>query len=72
MITRPAGAQLFHSKLTDDFRNFANAPKNVLQLHYANGKRSQFISMYKKHKTGVVAILYTYYLFSLCGGCCIT
>jgi hypothetical protein len=59
---------LFHSKLTDAFRNFANAPKNGLQLHYANGKRSQFISMYKKHTPGVVVILYTCYLFSLCGG----
>lgn len=47
MMIRPVGAQLFHSKLTDAFRNFANAPKNVLQLYYANGKRSQVILTYK-------------------------
>ena len=52
MIIRPVGAQLFHSKLTDAFRNFANAPKNVLQLYYANGKRSLFISVYKSTRLG--------------------
>jgi len=46
------GAQLFHSKLTDAFHNFTNAPKKVFQLYYANGKLSQFISMYKSTRLG--------------------
>jgi hypothetical protein len=66
MNIRPVGFHLFHSKLTDAFRNFANEPKNVLQLYYPNEMFSVHIYV-QKHTTGVVVMLFTCYLFSLCG-----